>query len=241
MMESSLCTQDRPRRDLVETGARENRRHSRPRSKVYSVNPQLCVRKPGRICGKVSRRPLGKRVCREAGSSWSTGVLNLFVTGTASISATARSTRLVAIPEPETFSSCPGQARRAGLCTLSATGKGAREPGAFLTADCRGNLRRIHAQFRKDHDGLHLRHGTEPEMMWLKKGEDGKPDGGFSNPYCYHIDQFESLRPVYMRAIEYSRAMGLDMIQGDHEDAPRSRRRSVFYVRRCAAWEPPTA
>jgi len=57
-------------------------------------------------------------------------------------------------------------------------------------------------------------------MMWLKKDEDGKPNGGFSNPYCYHIDQFESLRPVYMKVLEYSRAMGLDMIQGDHEDAP---------------------
>jgi glutamine synthetase len=57
-------------------------------------------------------------------------------------------------------------------------------------------------------------------MMWLKKGADGLPDGGFSKPNCYHIDQFESLRPVFMRAIEYSRAMGLDMIQGDHEDAP---------------------
>ena len=41
-----------------------------------------------------------------------------------------------------------------------------------------------------------------------------------SNPYCYHIDQFESLRPVYMQVIEYGRKMGLDMIQGDHEDAP---------------------
>ncbi len=40
-----------------------------------------------------------------------------------------------------------------------------------------------------------MRHGTEPEMMWLKKDENGKPNGGFSNPYCYHIDQFESLRP----------------------------------------------
>jgi len=57
-------------------------------------------------------------------------------------------------------------------------------------------------------------------MMWLKKDEDGKPNGGYSNPYCYHIDQFESLRPVYMKVLEYSRAMGLDMIQGDHEDAP---------------------
>ena len=37
---------------------------------------------------------------------------------------------------------------------------------------------------------------------------------------CYHIDQFESLRDVSMRVHEYARAMGLDMIQGDHEDAP---------------------
>ena len=65
-----------------------------------------------------------------------------------------------------------------------------------------------------------MRQGMEPEMMWLKRGEDGKPDGGFSKPYCYHIDQFESLRPVFLKAIEYGHAMGLDMIQGDHEDAP---------------------
>ena len=50
--------------------------------------------------------------------------------------------------------------------------------------------------------------------------QDGQPAGGYSNPYCYHIDQFESLRPVYMRVIDYCRKMGLDMIQGDHEDAP---------------------
>ena len=47
-----------------------------------------------------------------------------------------------------------------------------------------------------------------------------RPAGGFSKPYCYHIDQFESLRPVYMKVIDYARQMGIDMIQGDHEDAP---------------------
>jgi glutamine synthetase len=77
----------------------------------------------------------------------------------------------------------------------------------------------MHSEFQKEH-GLEFRVGTEPEMMWLKKGADGKPDGGFSEPYCYHIDQFESLRPVFMKVIEYAQAMGLDMIQGDHEDAP---------------------
>ena len=104
-------------------------------------------------------------------------------------------------------------------CTLFRNREERNAPGAFLTADARGNLRRIHDQFQTDH-GLQLRHGTEPEMMWLKKDENGQPAGGYSNPYCYHIDQFESLRPVYMRVIEYCRKMGLDMIQGDHEDAP---------------------
>src|SRR3546814_1869077 len=56
--------------------------------------------------------------------------------------------------------------------------------------------------------------------MGLKKGPDGLPDGCFSRPNCYHIDQFESLGPVFMKVIGYCRAMGLDMIQGDHEDAP---------------------
>ena len=128
---------------------------------------------------------------------------------------------LVGIPEPETFCQLPWDKRVARMfCTLFRNREERIDPGGFLTADCRGNLRRIHDQFQKDHDGLHLRHGTEPEMMWLKRDENGKPAGGFSNPYCYHIDQFESLRPVYLKVIEYCRAMGLDMIQGDHEDAP---------------------
>jgi len=47
-------------------------------------------------------------------------------------------------------------------------------------------------------------------MMWLTKNEDGTPTGkGFSKPYCYHIDQFESLRPVFMQVLKYARAMGL--------------------------------
>ena len=127
---------------------------------------------------------------------------------------------LVGIPEPETFMQLPWDKRVARLwCTLFRNREERVDPGAFLTADARGNLRRIHDQFKKDH-GLQLRHGTEPEMMWLKKDESGQPNGGYSNPYCYHIDQFESLRPVYMRVIEYCRKMGLDMIQGDHEDSP---------------------
>lgn len=128
---------------------------------------------------------------------------------------------LVGIPDPETFVQLPWDKRVARVfCTCFRNREEKNNPGGHLTSDCRGNLRILHEQFKKKHNGLHLRHGCEPEMMWLKKGEDGLPHGGYTKPNCYHIDQFESLRPVFLRAIEYGRAMGLDMIQGDHEDAP---------------------
>ena len=125
------------------------------------------------------------------------------------------------IPDPETFVQIPWDKRIARVfCTCFRNREEEKDPGGYLTSDCRGNLKRAHEEFKKKHK-LELRAGTEPEMMWLTKNEDGSPTGsGFSKPYCYHIDQFESLRPVYMKVIEYSRAMGLDIIQGDHEDAP---------------------
>ena len=128
---------------------------------------------------------------------------------------------LVGIPDPETFVQLPWD-KRVGrvFCTCFRNREERHNPGAHLSSDCRGNLRIIHDEFKKKHNGMHLRAGTEPEMMWLKRGEDGKPDGGVTKPNCYHIDQFEELRPAFMQVIEYAQAMGLDMIQGDHEDAP---------------------
>ena len=41
-----------------------------------------------------------------------------------------------------------------------------------------------------------------------------------TKPYCYHIHQFEELRPVLLDVVEYGQALGLDMSYGDHEDAP---------------------
>ena len=127
---------------------------------------------------------------------------------------------LVGIPDPETFVRLPWDKRVARVfCTCFRNREERENPGGHLTSDCRGNLRILHAEFQARH-GMQLRHGTEPEMMWLKRGEDGKAAGGVTKPNCYHIDQFEELRPIFMRVIEYAQAMGLDMIQGDHEDAP---------------------
>lgn len=127
---------------------------------------------------------------------------------------------LVGIADPETFVQLPWEPRVARVfCTLFRNREEENDPSGFLSSDCRGNLKRAHAAFQKKH-GLQLRLGTEPEMMWLKKGADGKPDGGVTKPFCYHIDQFEELRPITLKVTEYCRKMGIDSIQGDHEDAP---------------------
>jgi glutamine synthetase len=133
----------------------------------------------------------------------------------------AEARELVGIPEPDTFCTLPWDPKTARVfCTLFRGGEEDTDPGAYLTSDCRGNLKRIHAEFEQE-TGLHLRVGTEPEMMWLKLNPDGTPSvAGKTKPYCYHIDQFSELQPLIHRVIEYSTAMGLDMIQGDHEDAP---------------------
>ena len=128
---------------------------------------------------------------------------------------------LVGIAEPETFSALPWDPKTARVfCTLFRGREEEVDGGAFLTSDCRGNLHRIHKEFEAKH-GLHLRAGTEPEMMWLRADEHGKPIfEGLTKPNCYHIDQFAELQPLIHKVVEYSEAMGLDMIQGDHEDAP---------------------
>jgi len=176
----------------------------------------------GRICGKGIPADHWESVAKKGFQLVYGATVNLFLNRHGEyLGYGPEAAELVGIPEPETFCQLPWDKRVARIfCTLFRNREERSEPGAFLTADCRGNLRRIHAQFQAEHGGLHMRHGTEPEMMWLKKDADGKPAGGFSKPYCYHIDQFESLRPVYMKVIHYARAMGLDMIQGDHEDAP---------------------
>ncbi|MEB3022996.1 MULTISPECIES: glutamine synthetase family protein [Mycolicibacter] len=136
---------------------------------------------------------------------------------------------LIAIPDPETFVQLPWDGRAARVfCTLFTDRGDDQDPGAFLDTDCRGNLRHEQERFRAAH-GLELRCGIEPEMMWLELDESGRPTGGATNPYCYHIEQFEQLRPVYMQVLDYCDAMGLDVIQGDHEDAPGQLELNVMF------------
>ncbi|MBM3613126.1 MAG: glutamine synthetase, partial [Alphaproteobacteria bacterium] len=93
---------------------------------------------------------------------------------------------LIGIPDPETFVQLPWDKRVARVfCTCFRNREEKKNPGGHLTSDCRGNLRIHHEAFKKKHKGLHMRHGCEPEMMWLRRGPDGKMAGGVTKPNCY--------------------------------------------------------
>ncbi len=122
---------------------------------------------------------------------------------------------LAAIADLSTFAVLPWDPRVARVyCDCYDT-----ETGELLDADPRQNLKGVVHEFEQEL-GLNFLIGIEPEMMWLKQPEDGKPPEGVTKPFCYHIKQFEQLQPVLLDVVEYGQAMGLDMSYGDHEDAP---------------------
>ncbi len=175
----------------------------------------------GRIVGKGIPADHWERVSEKGFQLVYGSTANLFIDRHGNyIGYGPEASELVGIADPETFVQLPWDKRIARVfCTCFRNREERVDPGAHLTSDCRGNLRIIHHEFEAKHK-MHLRIGTEPEMMWLKLDENKQLQGGVTKPNCYHIDQFEELRPAFMRVVEYSQAMGFDMIQGDHEDAP---------------------
>ena len=184
----------------------------------------------GRVMGKAAPAPHWPTVAERGVQLWYGAVADVCVDRQGNyIGYGANASELVALPDPETFCQLPWNPRVARVfCTLFRNREDTEDAGAFLTSDCRGNLRRIHADFQARH-GMHLRVGCEPEMMWLKRGPDGKSAGGTTRPFAYHIDQFEQLFPVIEKVTTYAQAMGLDMIQGDHEDAPGQLELNIWF------------
>jgi glutamine synthetase len=176
----------------------------------------------GRIMGKAAPAFHWEEMAQNGIQTWLGGVANVFADRDGRlIGYPPNASELIGLPDAETFCQLPWNKRIARVfCTLYWNREEAETPGAVLETDSRGNLKRIDAQFRSEHDDLHLRVGCEPEMLWLRPGEGNEPYRGTTKPYAYHIDQFEQLSDVWLRVYDYAKAMGLDMIQGDHEDAP---------------------
>ena len=163
---------DRPRalrRSGWTRGAREGRpaAHRRRGDHVHLL-PVPLGHRPHHGQGR-SGAALGDDRARRASSSSTARRRTSSPTATATTSATARRPRSSsASPSRRRSSRCRGTRRsRASGAPASATARSARIPAPFLTSDCRGNLKRIQAEF-EEATGLHLRAGTEPEMMWLE-------------------------------------------------------------------------
>ena len=118
------------------------------------------------------------------------------------------------IPDPDTFAVLPWQPRLARVwCNFyeEATGR-------LLDHDVRGNLLRVETNLERE-TGLRLLVGIEPEMMWLRRRDDGELRHSTAADAMYHIAQFHELEEVFLDVVDYGRSMGLSLSHGDHEDA----------------------
>jgi glutamine synthetase len=123
----------------------------------------------------------------------------------------------VAVPDAATFQVLPWDTGFARMfCNLYQRRDRAVDPGAPLPTCVRSNLNRVHAAFR-DRTGLELRSGTEPEMSWL--GPEIEPWSQPNVSPAYHFGALEMMRPIVRQVVAYAQALGLDMIEGDYEDA----------------------
>ena len=102
------------------------------------------------------------------------------------------------------------------LCTLYRRDDSHRDPGAPLSTDARGVMRRA-IDGLEERTGFELRSGTEPEITWQGEGYDPVARPGVST--AYHAGTLEQTREIHQRVIRYAQAMGIDMIEGDYEDA----------------------
>ncbi len=124
---------------------------------------------------------------------------------------------LAAIADLDTFAQLPWDSRVARVfCDCFDT-----ETGKLLEADPRQNLKRTTNEIEAEL-GYTFLCGIEPEMMWMKRPAGGDPSSaeGITKPWCYHINQFEELRPVILDVIDYGEKLGIHPTYGDHEDSP---------------------
>lgn len=128
----------------------------------------------------------------------------------------AQAAEFTAIPDIDSFRVLPWD-RSIGsfFCRLYEPDHRPEVAGRPLATDARGNLIRAHDAFTRE-TGLRLKSGCEPEMSWLGQSLEVQVRSGASP--AYHLGNLELMRPIFKKVMEYSNAMGLDMIEGDYED-----------------------
>ena len=196
------------------------------RGSTTEGSPTSTTSSPPSRAGSWARASLlrtGRRSPTRASSSSTGRPPTSSPTATATTSATGRRPRSSSA-SPSRRRSCRsrGTRRVARVWVTCFRNREEREdPGAFLTSDCRGEPQAHPGRLRGGHrppPPRRHRAGDDVAASWTRTGTPSVE--GKTKPYCYHIDQFSELQPIIHKVIEYGQKMGLDMIQGDHEDAP---------------------
>jgi glutamine synthetase len=172
----------------------------------------------GRVVGKVAPADHVERMAVRGVNQHRTAIANLQTTREGLLlGGGTEAAEYTAVPDLDTFAVLPWDHKIGRFfCRLYEPDHRPGNGGAELATDARGLLKRIHAEFTA-RTGMELRTGTEPEMTWEGPGFETtfRPD---SSP-AYHIEHLERYRPIYQKVISYAKALGLDMIEGDFEDA----------------------
>ncbi|WP_299558076.1 glutamine synthetase family protein [uncultured Mycolicibacterium sp.] len=171
----------------------------------------------GRVVGKVAPASHFERLAIKGVQQHQTAVANLQGTREGVLLAGGvNAPEYTAVPDLETFTVLPWDPHFARVfCRMYQPDHLTEGAGTELPYDTRGLLHRMHAQFT-DRTGLELRTGCEPEMTWKGDGLEARFRPG-SSP-AYHIEHLERNREIVKKVIDYAKAMGLDMIEGDYED-----------------------
>jgi glutamine synthetase len=117
------------------------------------------------------------------------------------------------IPDPSTFRRFPWQPRLArAFCFYYDT-----DSGDLRDLDPRGTLARHEHTFVGE-VGVNMMVGIEPELMWLRKKENGDLEHTVEPFAFYEIAYLEEWEPILLDLIEYGRGMGLPISHADSED-----------------------
>jgi glutamine synthetase len=175
------------------------------------------------ICPSIDGRPVGKfvsrsdfdRVARKGMRLHPLALTDFRLTLTGeSIGFKEEDPEGTMVPDFTTFRRLPWQPRLARVFCFYYHS----DSGDLQDHDSRGTLARHAHQFRSE-VGAGMKVGIEPELMWLKKRDDGGLDHTTSPLAFYEMAYLEELEPIVLDLIEWGRAIGLDITHADAEDA----------------------
>ena len=177
---------------------------------VYFVSPSI----DGRPIGKLITRDLFERVARRGIRMHPLAATDFRATIWGdSIGFSEEDPEGAMVPDLTTLRRLPWQPKLARvLCFYYDL-----DTNELFDHDSRGTLARHEHTFREE-TGANMFVGIEPEMMWLRRKEDGALEHTTDAQAFYEVAYLEEFEPIMLDLLEYGQALGLRITHSDAED-----------------------